>query len=109
MYIAMNRFRVKSGNEEEFETVWKNRDRHLAELPGFVEFQLLKGPAIEDDGDEPYTLYASHTVWATQDDFIAWTKSEAFRLAHKNAGQNKPLYIGGPRFEGFEAVINEGR
>lgn len=109
MYIAMNRFRVKSGSEEEFETVWKNRDRHLKELPGFVEFQLLKGPEQKDGGDEDHTLYASHTVWKTYEDFVDWTKSDAFRNAHKNAGQNKPLYLGGPRFEGFEVVINEGR
>jgi len=25
--------------------------------------------------------------------FKAWTKSEAFRLAHRDAGQNKPLYL----------------
>ncbi|MEL7030552.1 MAG: antibiotic biosynthesis monooxygenase, partial [Pseudomonadota bacterium] len=28
----------------------------------------------------------------------------AFRDAHKDAGQNKPLYIGGPSFEGFRVV-----
>ena len=43
--------------------------------------------------------------WASKDAFIDWTKSEAFRLAHKNAGQHKDLYIGAPNFEGFEVVI----
>ena len=33
------------------------------------------------------------------------TKSEAFKLAHKNAGQHKDLYLGAPKFEGFEVVI----
>jgi hypothetical protein len=32
-------------------------DSHLDEVPGFVEFHLLKGPEAED-----HTLYASHTV-----------------------------------------------
>jgi hypothetical protein len=27
---------------------------------------------------------------------------EAFRLAHRDAGQNKPLYLDHPQFEGFE-------
>ena len=40
-----------------------------------------------------------------ENDFEAWTKSEAFRLAHKNAGSNKDLYLGHPEFEGFEVVI----
>jgi heme-degrading monooxygenase HmoA len=34
--------------------------------------------------------------------FEAWTRSEAFRLAHKDAGQNRPLYLDHPQFEGFE-------
>jgi heme-degrading monooxygenase HmoA len=102
MYIAMNRFRVKLGNEDAFEEVWRNRERRLSEMEGFVEFQLLKGPERED-----HTLYASHTVWRDKDTFLAWTKSQAFRDAHKNAGDNKPLYLGPPEFEGFEAVISE--
>lgn len=99
MYIAMNRFRVASGSEQDFEQVWTSRDTHLREVPGFVEFHLLRGPARED-----HTLYASHTIWRSRADFEAWTRSEAFRLAHRDAGQNRPLYLGHPEFEGFEAV-----
>ena len=29
---------------------------------------------------------------------------DAFRLAHHSAGQNRPLYLGHPEFEGFEVV-----
>jgi heme-degrading monooxygenase HmoA len=99
MYIAMNRFRVASGSEADFEAVWRNRDSHLREVPGFVEFHLLKGPQRED-----HVLYASHTIWADYAAFEAWTKSEAFRAAHRNAGGNRPLYLGPPEFEGFEVV-----
>jgi heme-degrading monooxygenase HmoA len=48
------------------------------------------------------TLYASHTVWKNRATFEAWTKSEAFRAAHSRAGDNKPLYLDHPQFEGFE-------
>ena len=42
----------------------------------------------------------------SKNDFINWTKSEAFRLAiHKNSGQHKGLYLGHPNFEGFEVVL----
>jgi heme-degrading monooxygenase HmoA len=34
--------------------------------------------------------------------FEAWTKSEVFHLAHRDAGQNKPLCLDHPQFEGFE-------
>lgn len=99
MFIAMNRFRVAPGSEQEFERVWTSRDTHLRGVPGFVEFHLLRGPARED-----HTLYASHTIWRSRADFEAWTRSEAFRLAHRDAGQNRPLYLGHPEFEGFEAI-----
>jgi heme-degrading monooxygenase HmoA len=99
MFIAMNRFQVKLGNEAEFERIWRERDIYLRDLPGFVEFHLLKGPKRED-----HTLYSSHTVWRSQADFEAWTRSEAFRNAHRQAGGNKPLYLGHPQFEGFEVL-----
>ena len=97
MFIAMNRFRVAKGSEADFEQVWMSRDTYLDKVPGFVEFHLLKGPEAED-----HTLYASHTIWADHASFEAWTKSEAFRAAHARAGDNKPLYLGHPQFEGFE-------
>jgi heme-degrading monooxygenase HmoA len=97
MFIAMNRFRVTKGSEAAFEHVWLSRDSHLDKVPGFVEFHLLKGPEAED-----YTLYASHTVWENRGVFEAWTRSEAFRAAHHRAGDNKPLYLRHPQFEGFE-------
>jgi len=99
MFIAMNRFKVAPGCEADFERVWTSRDTHLREVPGFVEFHLLRGPARED-----HVLYSSHAVWRSRGDFEAWTRSEAFRLAHKDAGQNKPLYLGHPEFEGFEVI-----
>ncbi|OCC22532.1 antibiotic biosynthesis monooxygenase [Croceicoccus estronivorus] len=99
MYIAMNRFQVMRGHEDAFEKVWTSRDTFLAGVPGFVEFHLLRGPEAED-----HTLFASHTVWRSREDFEAWTRSEAFRMAHRGAGENKPLYLGHPRFEGFEVV-----
>lgn len=101
MYIAMNRFKVRNGSEDAFEQVWKNRDSTLSEMTGFKEFLLLRGPADEAEG---FTLFASHTVWASHADFVAWTKSENFRAAHKNAGFGNVLYSGHPLFEGFSVV-----
>ncbi len=102
-YIAMNRFKVALGSEAEFEDVWTSRDSHLKTVPGFVEFHLLRGPARED-----HVLYASHTIWRSKTDFEAWTKSEAFRAAHRSAGERKPLYLGPPQFEGFEVIQTVG-
>jgi heme-degrading monooxygenase HmoA len=99
MFIAMNRFKVIKSSEKDFEHVWLSRETHLDEVPGFIEFHLLKGPERED-----HRLYSSHTIWRSHADFEAWTKSEQFRKAHAGAGGNKPLYLGHPEFEGFNVL-----
>ena len=102
MYIAMNRFKIALGREQEFIDIWKGRDSKLPLMQGFVSFQLLKGASNEEQG---YTLMSSHVVWRSEADFTAWTKSEAFRMAHANAGGSSGLYLGHPQFEGFEVVL----
>ncbi len=100
MYIAMNRFKIRPGKENEFEKIWRERDSHLDGVPGFQEFHLVKGKK-----HETYTLYASHSSWKSKIDFLNWTQSEAFREAHKGAGQHSDVYLGHPEFEGFEVII----
>lgn len=101
MYIAMNRFQVKRGDEQTFVEIWRARDSHLKEVPGFVDFHLLRGPQTDT-----YTLFASHTVWASQQAFVDWTHSQAFRQAHANAGKTpRDIYLGPPQLECFEAVL----
>jgi len=99
MFIAMNRFRVVRGQEPAFERRWLERDSYLNQVPGFIAFHLLRGPEREE-----YTLYSSHTMWASQQAFVDWTQSEPFRAAHRDAGSQKPLHLGHPEFEGFEVV-----
>jgi heme-degrading monooxygenase HmoA len=101
MFIAMNRFKVETGSEEQFEQIWKDRDSTLNEMPGFVSFNLLRGATNEAEG---FTLFASHTIWKTKADFESWTKSQNFRDAHRNAGDRRTIYKGHPVFEGFSVV-----
>ena len=61
MFIAMNRFKVRKGEEKAFEARWLDRDVQIRTVPGFIEFHLLKGPERED-----HILYASHTLWASE-------------------------------------------
>jgi heme-degrading monooxygenase HmoA len=100
MFIAMNRFRIALGREDDFVSVWKNRDSHLAGVPGFRSFNLLRGATNEE-----YTLFASHSIWDSRQAFEDWTRSEAFRAAHRNAGDNKGIYLGHPQVEMFDAVL----
>lgn len=100
MFIAMNRFRIARGREQDFIDLWRQRETHLDTVPGFREFHLLRGPTGDDA-----TLFASHSIWDSRDAFDAWTRSEAFRKAHAHAGAAKGIYLGPPQFEGFDVVL----
>lgn len=99
MYLTINRFRVKRGEENTFETIWTGRESHLPEVRGFRAFNLFRGPTHDD-----HTIYLSHTTWESRAAFEAWTRSDAFREAHKGAGAHKDIYLGPPQLELFEAV-----
>ena len=58
MYVAMNRFKIKLGSEQDFIDIWKNRETYLDSVPGFKAFNLLQGPTTEE-----FTLFASHSTW----------------------------------------------
>ena len=99
MFIAMNRFKVKRGSEEAFERLWLEREIHIDRVPGFVVFHLLRGATFDD-----HTLISSHTLWENRAAFEAWTRSDAFRAAHRDAFAGAPLVHGEPTFEGFEVI-----
>ncbi len=100
MFIAMNRFQIAPGREDTFEELWRSRESYLDEVPGFKEFHLLRGPTSEE-----CTLYASHSVWESEDAFRAWTESESFKKAHAQARAPSGTYLGHPQFEGFEVIL----
>lgn len=101
MYLAMNRFKVLKHRAEDFETMWLGRDSELPSLEGFVEFRLLKGQEHED-----YVLYSSHTFWESEENFIGWTTSDAFKRSHSGVKSEKaePMTMGHPDFEGFTTI-----
>lgn len=101
MYVAMNRFKIKPGCEQDFIDIWKSRDTYLDTVPGFQSFNLLQG-----ESNDEFTLFSSHSIWNSKQDFINWTESEEFRKAHAGAGgKTKDIYLGPPQFEGFESVL----
>ena len=100
MYFAMNRFMIAPGFEEAFETMWRERESYLDQVPGFQTFHLLKGESQED-----HTPYVSHSQWVSREAFVTWTDSEAFRKAHSQARSPEGMHLSHPRFEGFEVIL----
>jgi len=98
MFIAMNNFKVVAGREADFERQWRERQSFLADLPGFIDFALLK---CDTPGE-----YASHTVWQSREAFIAWTQSPAFVAAHRQ-GSVGGVLEGHPQLKLYEAILTE--
>lgn len=103
MFIAMNRFMINNDRMEEFEQVWISRERHLNEMDGFQNFKLLRGELSEENNIREYV---SHSTWRDADSFWAWTKSENFKLAHKNKTP-EGIIVGPPKFQSFEVILDE--
>jgi heme-degrading monooxygenase HmoA len=59
MFIAMNRFKIVPGRENDFEKIWKERDSHLEGVPGFKEFHLVRGKKRKSI---PFTHLTVHGV-----------------------------------------------
>lgn len=98
MFIAMNRFKVNPGKEADFENQWRERETYLDDVPGFVQFSLLKSDNVGD--------YISHTIWKDRQTFIDWTESEAFTKGHRQGGLMGVLQ-GPPEISMYEAVLVE--
>ena len=98
MFIAMNRFTIFEKQGEAFENRWRTRQSHLKEVPGFIKFRLLKL-------DE--THYSSYAEWESEEVFVDWTKSEAFRKAH-GGGMPEGVVDGHPKLEFWQVILDEG-
>ena len=96
MYLALSRLKVISGKEAEFETAWKKREQNVDGVKGFKDFKLIKGSINKE-----FTLYIFHSEWNSESDFINWTKSDSFQLAHKDPTPQSNLYLGPPDFDGY--------
>ena len=96
MYLAMSRLKVVSGKEAEFEAAWKSREQKTDDVKGFQKINLFK-----NNMNEKFSLYIFYSEWNSEIDFINWTKSDLFQLAHKNPTSQKALYLGPPDFDGY--------
>jgi len=97
MYLAMSRLKVISGKETEFEKAWRDREANIDGVKGFKKFNLIKGKINKE-----YSLYIFHSEWNSESDFINWTKSDSFKIAHKDPTPQKNLYLGPPDFDGYQ-------
>ena len=95
VFVAMNRFPVAEGSEDEFERRFADRSSTLADFAGFKGFLLLRRDGKVDDG----ATHSTFSVWDSRASFQAWLDSEKKpdEQPRKNllAGRPTPSYYEG--------------
>lgn len=75
MIAVCNRILVHPDYHEKFEERFRERERFVDKMAGFVSFQILKPLTLGD----PYVVM---TIWESLEYFEAWKQSDAFRAQH---------------------------
>ena len=88
--------KAKDGKEQEMREVLLDLVKASRTEDGVAFYELFE----TDDGGE----FLFNEKYGSREDFEAWTRSDAFRAAHRGAGGHAPHYLGPPRFEGFDVV-----
>lgn len=113
MIVVTNRIPVAEGHEIDFEDRFRNRIHLVDRAAGFirnevhrprpVRFSHEAGGFVEDPDAEGY--YEVKTWWRCMDDFVAWTKSDAFAEAHANRPP-KEMFRGPSMIEVHEVFLS---
>lgn len=101
MIVVTNRIPVAEGHEIDFEDRFKNRVHLVDQHPGFIRNEVHRPKPMKFDMEthtwvpDPDTqgYYEIKTWWRSFEDFVGWTKSEAFAEAHKNRAP-KEMFAG---------------
>lgn len=113
MIVTTNRIPVAAGHEIDFEDRFRHRVHLVDRSPGFIrnevhrprpmKFDRETGEWQDDPAGQGY--YEVKTWWRSFDDFVAWTRSEAFAEAHRNRAP-KEMFAGPSKIEVHEVFLS---
>jgi predicted O-methyltransferase YrrM/heme-degrading monooxygenase HmoA len=106
MFIAMNRFKIKTEFSDMFETHWKTRNRFLDQSPGYIRFRLLRAKLPNSLEVEEFVSY---TEWVDEECFLEWMIGPNSKRAHSGQESKFPHegYMGPPEFKGYNIKLEE--
>lgn len=82
----------------------RRRDSSLADLPGFVNFTLLRREGDVDDGN----TYVSYTVWKDVQAFNNWRGSDNFKRSHSGPKAAESPYAKMPKVVTYKTFLTCG-
>lgn len=85
MFVSINHIPVRKGREDDFEQMFRDRERAVEDQPGFISLDVLKPGMRMLMGGQPEQVdneYQVLTRWQSEESFRQWLQSEAFKKAH---------------------------
>jgi heme-degrading monooxygenase HmoA len=90
--LVTNCIPVNKAHAIDFEDRFVHRINHVDQAHGFLRNEVLRpslttfdhatGRWRDAEQEDPAAVYRIATLWETMDDFVAWTQSPSFALAH---------------------------
>jgi len=113
MIVVTNRISVASGHEIDFEDRFRNRTHLVDQSPGFIRNEVHRPKPMRFDPDtgewqedaDGQGDYEIKTWWQSFDNFVAWTKSDAFAEAHKKPAP-KEMFAGPSKLTVHEVFLS---
>jgi heme-degrading monooxygenase HmoA len=102
MFVSINRIPVKADSTQIMEERF-GQSKGLEKVPGFIRFELLKRVWAPHSKDDSSVEYLAMTHWESQDAFMAWTKSDAFKQAH--SGPKLDIFAGHAEPAGYDIAV----
>lgn len=98
-YVAISRFRVRNGMEEEVTTAFRERPHLVDGAAGFLRMDVL---TPEDDAAEFWLV----TYWRDEASFREWHHSHVYRESHSGIPKGLKLDPAATQLRGFRYIAS---
>ncbi len=107
MVVVMTKFPIKPEYFNEFKKLAENfGEKGIKEQKGFIKMEILEPKKLPIPHLPENNTFIIMTYWESMEDFIAYTRSEAFRKAHEKQPP-KDIFAGQLAVEVYEIIKEE--
>ncbi|NPA52523.1 MAG: antibiotic biosynthesis monooxygenase [Aquificae bacterium] len=107
MIVVMTKFPVNPEYFEQFKTIVDNfGQKGIKEQKGFIKMEILEPKKLPIPHIPENNTFIIVTYWESLEDFLNYTRSEAFRKAHEKQPP-RDIFAGKISIEVYEVIKEE--
>lgn len=99
MFLALSRFTVANGMEEEVHSAFRARPHEVDQVPGFCRMEVFRP---QENSAEFWLM----TWWFDEASFDTWHRSHAYRDSHRGMPKGLKLVPGSTEIRRLEQIAN---